>query len=193
MRKSLYMSLVRSCLSYCSQVWAPQSVTTLYSVERIQRRASKFILSLPFRTDVSYKERLTKLRLLPLCYWHEYLDIVYLFKSMSSDPNISILNTARTTRRTDPSRGTILNVPRSNTTLHQNNFYCRAPKVWNSLPPTLRNRNLSIDQFKKNLFSYYANLTKLYFDINLPQTFKTVCVKCHTCRPIASLGSSLCC
>jgi len=34
-------------------------------------RAAKFILSLPYRSEVSYKQRLLKNGLLPLCYWHE--------------------------------------------------------------------------------------------------------------------------
>ena len=38
----LYISLVRSNLSYCSQVWAPQSsINHLILVERLQRRAIK--------------------------------------------------------------------------------------------------------------------------------------------------------
>ena len=38
------MSLVRSNLSYCSQVWAPQSsIDHLILVERLQRRATKYM------------------------------------------------------------------------------------------------------------------------------------------------------
>ena len=38
-------SLVRSHLCFCSQVWAPQStVNTLFLVEGIQRRASRFMV-----------------------------------------------------------------------------------------------------------------------------------------------------
>jgi hypothetical protein len=49
-------------------------------LERIQRRATKFVLSLPFQTDMPYKTRLAALKMLPLCYWHEYIDILFLFK-----------------------------------------------------------------------------------------------------------------
>ena len=70
-RKLLYLSLVRSNLAYCSQVWAPQAANLIHDIERIQRRAAKFILSLPHRSEVSYKQRHLKIGLLPLCYWHE--------------------------------------------------------------------------------------------------------------------------
>ncbi|CAB4044921.1 Hypothetical predicted protein, partial [Paramuricea clavata] len=58
-----------------SQVWSPQSVSLILEVEKIQRRATRFILSLPFRSETSYQERLLKTGLLPLSYWHEYLDL----------------------------------------------------------------------------------------------------------------------
>ena len=43
-RKALYTTLVMSNLSYSSQVWAPQSVKLIEIIERIQRRATKYIL-----------------------------------------------------------------------------------------------------------------------------------------------------
>ena len=76
-RKELYKALVMSNLSYSSQVWVPQSVKLIEIIERVQQHATKYILSLPYRTDISYKERL--LELIRLCYWHEYLDLeIYL-------------------------------------------------------------------------------------------------------------------
>ena len=65
--RTLYLTLVRSKLCYASQVWAPQSVELIKRVERIQRRASKFILDLPFICDVGYSVRLEQLDLIPLC------------------------------------------------------------------------------------------------------------------------------
>ena len=52
---------------FCSQVWAPQSaVNNLFLVQGIQRRASRFIVCKG--SDLSYRDRLIKLRLLPLNY-----------------------------------------------------------------------------------------------------------------------------
>ena len=67
-----------SNLSYSSQVWAPQSVKVIEIVERVQRRATKYILSLPYITDILYKERLRLTELIPLYYWHKYLELVYI-------------------------------------------------------------------------------------------------------------------
>ena len=54
-RKSLYLAIVRSGMTYCSQVWAPQTVTNIQQLERVQRRATKFILSLPYTTTKVFK------------------------------------------------------------------------------------------------------------------------------------------
>ena len=78
-RKALYKALVMSNLSCSSQVWVPQSVKLIEIIERVQQHATKYILSLPYRTDISHKERLRLLELIRLCYWHEYLDLeIYL-------------------------------------------------------------------------------------------------------------------
>ena len=120
-------------LAYGSQVWAPQTVSDIQTVERIQRRATKFILSLPYRTDISYKERLQILDIIPLCHRHEYLDIVYIFKSRinDSDSNISVKVSTRETR--SARNGTFLNVGKCRTVNYQNSYYITAAKVWNTL------------------------------------------------------------
>ena len=42
-RKVLYMTVVRNQLAYCCRVWTPQSVNNISTIERVQRRATKFI------------------------------------------------------------------------------------------------------------------------------------------------------
>ena len=57
----LYISLVRSQLMYCTQLWRPYLLKDIDNIERIQRRATKFIL----RDYASgYRSRLIKLKLL---------------------------------------------------------------------------------------------------------------------------------
>ena len=192
-RKILYLALVRSKLGYCSQVWAPQTVGDILSLERIQRRATKFILSLPFRTEITYVQRLCRLNLVPLTYWHEYLDLMFLFKHITekSDPNIVIKIPTRITRHTF-SHSKLIVVSRSKTVSHQNSFYVRSARTWNSLPAYIINCT-SVSQFKSNLLNYYFFLTANIYDPDLPQSFKTVCVKCHRARPIETIKETLCC
>ncbi len=188
-RAALYNNLVKSQLAYSSQVWAPQTVSLILNIERIQRRATKFILSLPFRSSFTYKDRLLKTGMLPLSYWHEYLDLVYMFKELtnSQHPYISVKLTGRPTRSTS-SNGLVLSIPKVNTLTFQNSFYNRTPRIFNSLPSYLRDTNISISQFKTKLLEHYRYVTEHVYDVDIPQTFKTICVKCHS-----SLIVKLCC
>ena len=147
-RKALYLTMVRSQLAYGSQVWAPQTVSNIQTVERIQRRATKFILSLPYQTDISYKERLQILDIIPLGHWHEYLDIVYIFKSLINDSDSNILVKVSTRETRSARNGTFLNVGKCRTVNYQNSYYTRAAKVWNTLPSHIRDTTKSIAPFK---------------------------------------------
>ena len=69
---TLYLSLVHPVLGCGTQIWCPQSVSLIRRTERIQRRATKFILNLPYMCAETYCERLTTLKLMPIPYLHEY-------------------------------------------------------------------------------------------------------------------------
>ena len=104
------------------------------------------------------------------------------------------MNSTRT-RRTVSSKGTLLNTMRANTVTFENSFYCRAPRIWNTLPAHLQNTGCSVAHFKKDLFNYYLHLTiaKSVYDIDTPQTLKSVCIKCHTSPPLNSLLDRMSC
>ena len=89
-RKFLYLQLVRSNFAYASQVWFPQTVKLVEDVEKVQRRATKYILNLGFLTDVSYESRLKDLDMLPMTYWHEYLDLILLYKILNNHAFIDV-------------------------------------------------------------------------------------------------------
>ena len=56
-KKTLSISLVGSHLMYCSQIWRPQYLRGIQSLENIQRRATKFITN---DYTSRYKSRLIK-------------------------------------------------------------------------------------------------------------------------------------
>ena len=78
------VSIVRCHLGYATQAWSPQAIGLLKRVENVQRRATQLILKLPFRCDVTYKTRLQLTNLLPISYWHEFLDIVFFYKAVNN-------------------------------------------------------------------------------------------------------------
>ena len=88
-RRTLYLSLVKSQISYATVVWSPASVNLRAILERVQRRATRWILRTRIG-EMSYKQRLLTLRLLPLTEDRElkYLTFVYNFISGYTDLNI---------------------------------------------------------------------------------------------------------
>ena len=72
--KLLYLTFVRSYIGYASEVWAPSTIGSITKIESLQRRATKFILNTLWHEDISYHERLSRLNLLPLAYWHKVKD-----------------------------------------------------------------------------------------------------------------------
>ena len=66
-------------------------------------------------------------------------------------------------------------------------------KVWNTLPVDIRDTTKSVPSFKTLLRKHYIDLTSSIFNPDDPRTLKSVCVKCHTSRPLWNLLSRPCC
>ena len=135
-RRTLYLSLVRPHLGYATQIWAPQSIELIVKFERIQRRATKFILKLPYSSNISYKSRLQTLNLIPICYWHELLDLTFFFKLTHGLVNVnsSVLPEVRKYGRRTRSSTSNVNkyiIKKCKTTTYQKSFLIRTCRIWN--------------------------------------------------------------
>ncbi len=187
-RKLLYLSLVRSNFSYASQAWCPQSVKLIEDIEKVQRRATKYILNLGFVTNVSYTARLLQLDLLPVSYWHEYLDLVFLYKIINHLTYIDH-STLPIIARSGITRSETNNLIRfvilyAKTVTYQSSYFIRACKTWNVLSSDFRNQNIGLFSFKAGLKSYYKHALSSTFDLDDPRTWKSVYVKCKRDRSL---------
>ena len=182
-RRTLYLSLVRSQLCYGSQVWAPQSVNLIKRIERVQRRATKFILDLPFFCEISYNQRLDMLDLIPVCYWHEFLDMVFFFKCINgilvinNELTPAIQNRGRATRSADPNC-LMFKTKRCRTATYQKSFLTRSTRVWNILPKDLTHKNTTINGFKSGLLKYYKTTLENVYNPDDSRTWKSICLCC---------------
>ena len=144
-----------------------------------------------FTTFVSYRERLVSLGLLPLSYWHEYLDLVFFFKAVNGLVDVShdvlpeLISETRTTRSSSGNQISF-RPAKCKTSTYQRSFFIRATRTWNSLPPTLRSPGLNIRQFKTDLQNYYLIALRECFNENDPRTWKTICLKCNASRNLRS-------
>ena len=133
-KRQLYLSFVRSQLTYCSQLWRPHLTKDILLIERVQRRATKYILG-DFNSD--YKTRLLKLRLLPLMMEFEISDVLFFVRSYQYPTNsfditdyVEFLSS-----NTRASRIFKLRHLRSSNSSKYHSYFSRLPRLWNSLPP----------------------------------------------------------
>ena len=84
--RTLYLALVRSQPECCSFVWSPHTSRNISKLERIQRRATKFIL----KTNDDYEQRRKKHNLLSLEQRRFLFDVLFLYKALNGYINIDL-------------------------------------------------------------------------------------------------------
>ena len=129
------------------------------SVENVQRRATKLILKPSFRCDVTYKTRPQLTNLLPISFWHEFLDIVFFYKAINTlvfKDSEALPATRQSTRSIGSSSINAITYisKRSRTVTYQRSFFIRARRTWNVLPAELCTSHISLASFKRSLFQY---------------------------------------
>ena len=90
-RRTLYLILVTSEISYASEVWSPHTNKLISELESVQRRATAWILKSK-RGDHTYKQRLVipTFNLLPLCYEREITDLMFFFKALYGNIDLDV-------------------------------------------------------------------------------------------------------
>ena len=176
-RKTLYISLVRSQLTYGSQLWNPHFIKDIINLERVQQHATCFILN-DFNSD--YKSRLLKLELLPLMYQFDYYDVMFFITSLkypSIDFNITNFLKFSCSNTRSSTSNKLCHIFSSNNTL-RNFYFNRFPRIWNSLPPI--NLNQPIATIKHLVRSAMWNHFLCNFNPDDPCTFHFKCT-CRNC------------
>ena len=145
-RKKLYISLIRSQLIYGSQIWRPMLSKDIQKLERLQRRATKFIL-LDYSSD--YRDRLLSLKLLPLMMVYELNDIMFFvtnFKEPSKSFDITRYVSLSSSNTRSNSRK--LSHTRQATNTRKHFYFNRLVHLWNAFPTI--DLSLSSDTIKEN-------------------------------------------
>ena len=88
-RRTLYLSLVKSQLCFGTQVWSPSHCYLQGKIVRVQRRATRWILQSRIG-EMSCKERLIRLDLLPLVYDRELKDITFFYKCLYGQIDLNV-------------------------------------------------------------------------------------------------------
>ena len=175
-----------------SRLRNPSTVATVHWLTKASwKRAApckktNFESSLPLRS--TYENRLQLTNLLPISYWHEFLDIVFFYKAVNNLVFIdseALPATRQSTRSTrSSSSNAITYIPkRSRTVTYQRSFFIRACRTWNVLPAELRTSHISLASFKRSLLQCYNKALDLY-DVDDIRTWRTICPRCNIARTL---------
>ena len=179
-KRSLYLSLVRSQLQYCSPLWHPYLLADIKRLESVQRRATKFVVN---NSSMDYRERLIHLHLLPLMMEFEISDILFLVKSMKYPSNhfdiYSFIQVCNHTTRSSSYHKLRHSLSRNKT---QSNFYFNCiPRLWNSIP--FLDINLPLSSIKSLLRDHFWKHFISNFKPDKTCTYHYLC-PCHNCSKL---------
>ena len=188
-KRKLYLSLVIPILTYCAPVWRPSLIKDITSIERLQRRPTKYIM---FDFQLDYKSRLIALKLLPLMYRFEFIEVVFFFVQLQHcDSHFNILNyfSFSSSSTHSSSQNKLVHSPLTRSSARHTFSDC-FPCLWNSLPPV--DLSLSVLHFKKIVTKYFIDKLTVDFNPTNAHTLHTVfpCNIC-SCNPLPLPFSSL--
>ena len=172
-RRALYLSLVKAQLCYATEIWSPSQYTNKIKLERVQRRATRWILQ---TQDVPYKDRLKMLNLLPLSYDREMKDLTYFFKLLNGFYDLNIPNfvsfVSHNRTRNCKNSSLVHKVPSCKTSSFLSSFFNRIVPLWNyvckiACPADLR----GLIVFKSFLLKTYVQLLVSSFNVDMPCTW----------------------
>ena len=152
----------------------PQLIKDITMLERIQRRATKYILN---DYNSSYKSRLQQLNILPLMFIFELQDLMFLIKSLKSPTdNFSINN--HITFASVTTRSRTHQKLRTSTTIQCHFYFNRIVRLYNHLP--VIDLSLSINTIKNRIFNYFWIHFTHNFNSERACTYHFLC-PCYRC------------
>ena len=150
----LYKALVRPHLEYAASVWNPYKKKDIDSIENVQRRATKLM---PILANLSYEERLEKLKLPTLKFRRLRGDMIEVFKILSGiyDKEVTVGLFVPSTNTNTRGNSKKLQKSRNRLDIRKNYFTNRVIDVWNSLPEAVISAK-TVKSFETRLDSHWS-------------------------------------
>ena len=135
-----------------------------------------------------YKARLRKLGIVPLMYFLDYQDIIFLVSCLketdSNSPVLNYISFSSSNARSSTFLKLTTHKVKSNPSRHF--YFNRVTRLWNFLPPI--DLNLFLPTIKKNLKQTFWKYVEERFNSSDHCSFNLVC-PCNRCRVIPSYSS----
>lgn len=155
-QKIFYQSYILPLFDYGCNTWGTTSSSNIERLTKLQKRAARIILQADFRTpSVNMFQELGWLSIPNRLIYNK---AIFTYKALNAMTPTYISNllkpmsTAHNRSLRSSSNG-LLSVPRSRTALYDRSFSHSAPRLWNSLPQSLRTKS-SLNDFKSSLKQY---------------------------------------
>ena len=144
-------ALVRPIVEYAAVVWDPLTKTHIHQLEKVQRRAAHFVEG-DYKKTSSVSDIITKLQWSSLEERRRVAKASMIYKIINGQIEISTsqLHPLPSATRTRGHQQR-LRVPFSRTKNHQQSFFPSATRIWNSLPASIVDRAISLEDFRERV------------------------------------------
>ena len=148
----VYRALLESHLRYCNEIWGSLSNTKLDHLQRLQNRARTLIESSRLKDGW----RCTRLSVSSLIQYDRAIMIYKITNDLCPDSLKGRFSTRSQLSNYRLRNSLDIDVPRQNLEFSKRSFYYSAAKVWNEIPPNIR-QSPTIYTFKKKLKDFLLN------------------------------------
>lgn len=152
-QKKFYQGYILPLIDYGSVVWGNTSATNIDRIMKLQKRAARIILRADYTTPSA--AMFHELGWLPIDKRLKYNKAVFVYKALNnlSPQYIADLLKPMSETHSRTLRSSVngaLAVPRSRSSLFDRSFSYSAPRLWNSIPHSIRNSS-TLNSFKQNV------------------------------------------
>ena len=154
---TLFKTMIRSILEYCCPLWSPSKISDIQVIEGVQRHFTSRISGL---SNMSYWERLKKLKLSSLQRRRERYLIICMFKMLNNlMPNDLVITFSDQGRRGIRAAVPPLNKSATNKAqrMYDESFAVMGPRLWNCIPAETT-RKTKLSTFKTSLGSFLMTI-----------------------------------
>ena len=156
---TVWNSMIQSRLDYCSQLWSPSSASEIAKIEDVQRHFTKKIDGME---GLSYRERLTKLRMYSQERRRDRYRIIFIWKiamKLTDGYNLEFQNEGTRRGRECVVANIVRHSPTAVKNARENSLMVKGARMFNLLPAQIR--NISADKvqiFKTKLDEFLSNI-----------------------------------